>query len=152
MNNTVDEIKVMLDKLNSELENLRAENHELKLRLSKYESVVTNSATDDLMLEDVIQIIDKCTLTRPKYRYHSGFRRLIDKGYRTLGDCRELSLYDIINLPQVGPEAAAIVIVALEHFDIIKVEDFCISKVTKSHQNYNNFMNLIAKYREAIHF
>ena len=64
MNNTVDEIKVMLDKLNSELENLRAENHELKLRLSKYESVVTNSATDDLMLEDVIQIIDKCIASK----------------------------------------------------------------------------------------
>ena len=37
MNNTIDEIKGMLDKLSEELESLRAENQELKLRLAKYE-------------------------------------------------------------------------------------------------------------------
>ena len=149
MNNTVDEIKVMLDKLNAELENLRAENQELKCRLLKYESVVTNSATDDLMLEDVLEKVGQ---TYPRNIHSSGIRRLIGKGYRTLGDCRELSMYDIINLPQVGPRAAAFLIVVLEHFDVIKVDDFCISKVTKSHQNYNKFRNLIAQYREYIHF
>lgn len=47
--NTINEIKEMLDKLNGELENLRAENKELKLRLSKYESITennTDSSTD----------------------------------------------------------------------------------------------------------
>lgn len=39
MNNTIDEIKGMLDRLNKELENLRSENRELKERLRKYESV-----------------------------------------------------------------------------------------------------------------
>ncbi len=40
--NSINEIKDMLDKLNEELENLRAENKALKLRLSKYESVAEN--------------------------------------------------------------------------------------------------------------
>ena len=40
--NNINEIKEMLDKLNEELETLRSENKELKLRLSKYESVAKN--------------------------------------------------------------------------------------------------------------
>lgn len=38
----INEIKELLDKLNEELETLRSENKELKLRLSKYESVAKN--------------------------------------------------------------------------------------------------------------
>lgn len=150
----INEIKEMLDKLNEELETLRVENSELKLRLAKYENVVTNSNTDDLMLEDVYQKVSNNDFRgrRPGNRWHAGFLRLIDSGYKTLGDCRGLSLYDIVNLPQVGPDAAAFVIVVLEHYDVIKVGDFCISKVTKSHQNYRRFEKLIANYRENLRF
>ena len=148
------EDKKMLGKLNEELESLRAENNELKLRLSKYEGAVTNSATDNLLLEDVYQTIiyKNFPTSRRLPKYHAGFIRLTNKGYKTLGDCRGLTIYDIINLPRVGASAAAMVIVALEHFGIIKVEDFWISKVEKSHSLYDHFTAEIVHFRETIKF
>ena len=41
--NNINEIKDMLDKLNEELETLRTENAELKLRLEKYEPIAENN-------------------------------------------------------------------------------------------------------------
>lgn len=47
--NNINEIKEMLDKLNEELEGLRAEYRKLKLRLERYETVEqSNSSNNEL--------------------------------------------------------------------------------------------------------
>ncbi len=151
MNNTSDENEVMIGKLNKELESLRTEIMELKCRLAKYEGKHTDSSIDNMMLEDVMFMLKR----QQSYLYSAnvkGLTSLIKQGYRTLGDCRELSIYDIINLPRVAPASAAVAIVTLEHFGIIKVGDFSVSKVTKNHQNYYNFMKLIDNCRKEFPF
>ena len=62
--NTIDEIKDMLDKLNEEIEDLRAENEELKHRLSKYESVARNENINMTIKEMGLSVRSYHCLTR----------------------------------------------------------------------------------------
>ena len=131
--NDINEIKKMLDKLNEELESLRAENSELKLRLAKYKTVEENSCNT----EDLQELMN--SLPFGGQDVSRFFKGLFQIGCKTMGDCKKLSIADILNLPGVGLSAAETGIAILEvyggiHFDVNNIP---MGKVKKSYSNIN---------------
>lgn len=92
--NNINEIKEMLDKLNEELEGLRAENRKLKLRLERYETVEqSNSSNNELSLDKVwtsiyvVEGISKDCMTRT---YNAFFRA----GFKQIKKLEGKNIYD----------------------------------------------------------
>lgn len=127
--NNINEIKEMLDKLNEELENLRVENSELKLRLAKYETVEKNSCN----AEDLQELMSSLPIGGQDVSRF--FKGLFQIGCKTVEDCKKLSIADILNLPGVGLSSAEVGIAILEvyggiHLDVNNIQ---IGKVKKSY-------------------
>ena len=119
--NSINEIKEMLDKVNEELKNLRAENAELKLRLAKYETVEKKSCNT----RDLQELMNASLPILGQYVSHF-FDALSQIGYKTVEDCKKLSIADILNLPGIGIDTAAIGIAILEvyggiHFNVNRI-------------------------------
>ena len=133
--NNINEIKEMLDKVNEELENLRAENAELRLRLAKYETVEKNSCNT----EDLQELMSSLPFGGQKVSRF--FKGLFQIGCKTMEDCKKLSIADILNLPGVGIVSAGMGIAILEVYGGIHldVNDIPIGKVKKSYSeiHYN---------------
>ena len=128
----INEIKEMLDKLNEELESLRSENEELKLRLAKYETVEKISCNTVDLPELMSSVITGGYEDQIINRF---FKGLFQIGCKTVEDCKKLSIVDILNLPGVGLASAGIGIAILEvyggiHFDLNNIP---IGKVKKSY-------------------
>ena len=83
--NSINEIKDMLDKLNEELETLRAENKALKLRLSKYESVVEN--------DNIHMTIEEMDLSVRSYNWLKRHTRV-----QTVADILEIDILEMYGL------------------------------------------------------
>ena len=80
--NSINEIKDMLDKLNEELETLRAENKALKLRLSKYESVAEN--------DNIHMTIEEMDLSVRSYNWLKRHTRV-----QTVADILEIDILEM---------------------------------------------------------
>ena len=83
--NSINEIKDMLDKLNEELETLRAENKALKLRLSKYESVAEN--------DNIHMTIEEMDLSVRSYNWLKRPTRV-----QTVADILEIDILEMYGL------------------------------------------------------
>lgn len=147
--NNINEIKEMLDKLNEELESLRAENSELKLRLKKYETVEKKSCNTG----DLQELMSVSLPILGQYVSHF-FNALSQIGYKTVEDCKKLSIADILNLPGVGIDTAAIGIAIFEvyggiHFDVNRIPR---SKVKKpySPSHYSRLCRRISSSMQVL--
>ncbi|MBO6233783.1 MAG: hypothetical protein J6N78_07020 [Clostridia bacterium] len=129
-----DMTKEMFDKPNVELENLRVENAKLKLRLAKYETVEKKSCNTGDLQE--LMSVSLPILGQYVSRF---FNALSQIGYKTVEDCKKLSIADILNLPGVGIDTAAIGIAILEvyggiHFNVNRIPRSKVKKpYTPSH-------------------
>lgn len=105
--NSINEIKDILDKLNEELETLRAENSELKLRLEKYESIAKNDTDSSNEANKNMTIKEMGLSTRP-------YTSLSRAGLKNVADIIALDGKSFIKIRTLGCKSAKEVVTRMK--------------------------------------